>query len=156
MVFLCFIPYIIVISLIKKDRIHIQDLCAILGRFSLAYLTVAVPYISRSKTMEDKVARYSIGWIAPLPLELTAAKAVLDEDHGDIHVGDYIYHGGRIGKHHVVMAVQPKMARMRPQISLLGYVLRSETLSISSLLGSEAEYPVMVPPVRSLILYLEM
>jgi nucleoside phosphorylase len=59
--------------------------------------------------MEEGVAQYSIGWIAPLPLELTAAKAMLDEDHGDIHVGGYIYHGGRIGNHNVVMAVQPKM-----------------------------------------------
>jgi len=59
--------------------------------------------------MEEEIARYSIGWIAPLPLELIAAKAVLDEDHGDIHVGDDIYHGGKIGKHNVVMAVQPKM-----------------------------------------------
>ncbi|KAF2189292.1 hypothetical protein K469DRAFT_62625 [Zopfia rhizophila CBS 207.26] len=59
--------------------------------------------------MEDKVARYSIGWIAPLPLELKAAKAVLDEDHGDIHVDGYIYHGGEIGKHNIVMAVQSKM-----------------------------------------------
>ncbi|OCK78068.1 purine and uridine phosphorylase, partial [Lepidopterella palustris CBS 459.81] len=56
-----------------------------------------------------EVTRYSVGWIAPLPLELTAAKAVLDEDYGDIHVGDYIYHGGRIGQHDIVMAVQPKM-----------------------------------------------
>ncbi|KAF2179935.1 purine and uridine phosphorylase [Zopfia rhizophila CBS 207.26] len=55
------------------------------------------------------VARYSIGWIAPLPLELTAAKAVLDEDHGDIHVDGYIYHGGEIGKQNIVMAVQSKM-----------------------------------------------
>lgn len=59
--------------------------------------------------MEDEVARYTIGWIAPLPLELIAAKAVLDEYHGDIHIDEYIYHGGRIGKHNVVMAVQPKM-----------------------------------------------
>jgi len=59
--------------------------------------------------MEGEVARYSIGWIAPLPLELIAAKAVLDKDHGDIHVDGYIYHGGEIGKHNIVMAVQSRM-----------------------------------------------
>ncbi|KAF2260940.1 purine and uridine phosphorylase [Lojkania enalia] len=57
----------------------------------------------------DDVARYSIGWIAPLPLKLVAAKAVLDDNYGDIHVDGFIYHGGRIGKHNVVMAVQSKM-----------------------------------------------
>ena len=53
--------------------------------------------------------RYTIGWIAPLALELIAARAILDEDHQDIHVNEYNYHGGRIGQHYVVMAVQPKM-----------------------------------------------
>ncbi|KAF7508093.1 hypothetical protein GJ744_009675 [Endocarpon pusillum] len=76
------------------------------------------------------VARYSIGWIAPLPLELTAAKAVLDEDYGDIHVDGYIYHGGRLGQHNIVMAVQPKMgndaasdlaARMRAAFKNIEY-----------------------------------
>ncbi|KAF2793702.1 purine and uridine phosphorylase, partial [Melanomma pulvis-pyrius CBS 109.77] len=80
--------------------------------------------------MEDQPARYTIGWIAPLPLELTAAKAVLDEDHGDIHADGYIYHGGKIGKHNVVMAVQPKMgtdaasdlaARVRATFKNVGY-----------------------------------
>lgn len=52
-------------------------------------------------------ARYTIGWVAPLPLELTAAKAVLDEDHGDIQVDSYSYHGGKIGQHYIMMAVQP-------------------------------------------------
>lgn len=57
----------------------------------------------------SKIDRYTIGWIAPLALELIAAKAMLDEDHQEIHVNEYNYHGGRIGQHYVVMAVQPKM-----------------------------------------------
>ena len=56
-----------------------------------------------------KIDRYTVGWIAPLALELIAAIAMLDEDHDDIHVNEYNYHGGRIGQHYVVMAVQPKM-----------------------------------------------
>jgi nucleoside phosphorylase len=56
-----------------------------------------------------ETTQYSVGWIAPLPLELTAARAVLDEDYGAIHVGNYSYHGGRIGQHNIVMAVQPKI-----------------------------------------------
>ncbi|KAI9658394.1 MAG: hypothetical protein M1821_002527 [Bathelium mastoideum] len=57
----------------------------------------------------DNTARYSIGWIAPLPLELIAAKAMVDEDYNDIPVGEYTYHGGKMGEHYVVMAVQPRM-----------------------------------------------
>ncbi|KAH8723832.1 hypothetical protein GQ44DRAFT_773708 [Phaeosphaeriaceae sp. PMI808] len=79
-----------------------------------------------------EVTRYSIGWIAPLPLELTAARAVLDEDYGDIHVDDYCYHGGRIGQHNIVMAVQPQMgtdaasdlaARMRAAFRNIQYFM---------------------------------
>ena len=55
------------------------------------------------------VSQYTIGWIAPLALELTAARAMLDEDFGSTSVDEYTYHGGRIGQHHVVMAVQPRM-----------------------------------------------
>lgn len=53
--------------------------------------------------------KYTIGWIAPLPLEFTAAIAMLDEEHGDIHVNGDGYCGGRIGQHNVVMAVQPNI-----------------------------------------------
>ncbi|KAI9692697.1 MAG: hypothetical protein M1820_009448 [Bogoriella megaspora] len=56
-----------------------------------------------------EASRYTVGWIAPLALEFTAARAMLDEDHKNIYVDDYTYHGGKIGEHYVVMAVQPKM-----------------------------------------------
>lgn len=56
-----------------------------------------------------KPDQYTIGWIAPLPLEFTAAIAMLDEEHGDIHVNEDGYCGGRIGQHNVVMAVQPNI-----------------------------------------------
>jgi nucleoside phosphorylase len=54
-------------------------------------------------------ASYTIGWIAPLSLELTAAMAMLDEVYVDMHVDGYIFHGGRIGQHNLVLAVQPRM-----------------------------------------------
>lgn len=56
-----------------------------------------------------KTDQYTIGWIAPLALELTAAIAMLDEKHEDIHVNENAYPGGRIGQHNVVMAVQPRI-----------------------------------------------
>ena len=80
----------------------------------------------------EKRRRYSVGWIAPLPLELTAAKAVLDEDYVEMCVHKYIYYGGRIGSHNIVMAVQPRMgtdaasdlaARMREAFRGVEYFL---------------------------------
>lgn len=55
---------------------------------------------------------YTIGWICALPLELTAGRAVLDEEHGQLlqpqdHNDHNTYTLGRIGKHNVVMACLP-------------------------------------------------
>lgn len=59
---------------------------------------------------------YTVGWIAPIALELTAAVALLDTSMLDeedrtltVPEDDTIYSVGRIGKHYVVMVVCPKM-----------------------------------------------
>ncbi|KAI4143649.1 MAG: hypothetical protein LQ341_002861 [Variospora aurantia] len=55
-------------------------------------------------------AKYTIGWIAPMPKELAPALTLLDPIT-TIHVADdsNIYKAGRIGNHHVVMATLPKI-----------------------------------------------
>ncbi|KAF4829806.1 hypothetical protein CGCSCA4_v014517 [Colletotrichum siamense] len=57
------------------------------------------------------LSKYTIGWICAIDTEYTAARAFLDEDHGSadaIPVHDHnAYTLGRIGKHHVVIAVLP-------------------------------------------------
>jgi nucleoside phosphorylase len=50
--------------------------------------------------------RYTVGWIAPLPLELTAARSALEQEYGPIYAGKYSYYGGKIGAHNVVIGVQ--------------------------------------------------
>ena len=52
---------------------------------------------------------YTVAWICALGLELTAAKAMLDEDHEDldIHNDDNAYILGRIGRHNIVIATLP-------------------------------------------------
>jgi nucleoside phosphorylase len=52
---------------------------------------------------------YTVGWIAPLPLEQIAARSALDQEHGLVPSGGYIYIGGMIGSHNVVIGVQSKM-----------------------------------------------
>ncbi|KAF4816976.1 Ankyrin-1 [Colletotrichum siamense] len=58
-------------------------------------------------------APYTIGWICALPLEQTAAIAMLDEIHDNIQVSKALndcntYTLGSIGKHNVVVACLPK------------------------------------------------
>lgn len=60
--------------------------------------------------------QYTVGWIAPISLELTAATAILDtsmldEEDQTLYVpgDDTIYNVGKIGKHYVVMVVCPAM-----------------------------------------------
>jgi len=53
--------------------------------------------------------QYTVGWIAPLPLELTAARSALEPEYGRIHADGYNYYGGRIGTHEVVLGVQSRM-----------------------------------------------
>ncbi|KAF2200072.1 purine and uridine phosphorylase, partial [Delitschia confertaspora ATCC 74209] len=75
---------------------------------------------------------YTIGWIAPLALKLTAAKALRDGVHGNIHIDGYIYYGRRIREHNVIMAAQPEMgtdaasdlaARMRAAFKNIEYFM---------------------------------
>ncbi|KAL8758831.1 MAG: hypothetical protein Q9199_001181 [Rusavskia elegans] len=55
-------------------------------------------------------AKYTIGWIAPMPIELTPALALLDRITTLYVVNDSnIYQAGRIGDHHVVMVTLDKI-----------------------------------------------
>ena len=45
-------------------------------------------------------SRYTVGWIAPLPLELTAAVRMLEDPTTmEVPDDDVLYHVGRIGSH---------------------------------------------------------
>lgn len=53
---------------------------------------------------------YTIGWISALPLEMAAAKAMLDETHGSLPTPDSdhnTYHLGEIGHHRIAIACLP-------------------------------------------------
>jgi nucleoside phosphorylase len=54
---------------------------------------------------------YTVGWVCALPIELAAAKRMLDDKDEKLHCGandTNIYTLGRIGKHNVVMTCLPK------------------------------------------------
>ncbi|KFA70622.1 hypothetical protein S40285_09276 [Stachybotrys chlorohalonatus IBT 40285] len=55
--------------------------------------------------------RFTIGWISPLPLEMEAARLVLDEEYPqeEVQYQNTFYLGGRMGKHEVVIGVQRKI-----------------------------------------------
>ncbi|KAK6519299.1 hypothetical protein TWF281_003134 [Arthrobotrys megalospora] len=54
---------------------------------------------------------YTIGWICALPIEMAAARLMLDENHGkpqeQHHSDNNIYHLGSIGQHNIVIACLP-------------------------------------------------
>ena len=57
------------------------------------------------------IEEYQVGWVCALPKEMTAARAMLDEEHepfdSDIAGDNNSYVVGRVGKHNVVMACLP-------------------------------------------------
>ncbi|KAM0258178.1 hypothetical protein ACHAQJ_003946 [Trichoderma viride] len=60
----------------------------------------------------EKISResYTVGWICALPLELTAARAMLDYEHADLDadpIDSNTYTFGTIGRHNVVIACLP-------------------------------------------------
>jgi nucleoside phosphorylase len=52
---------------------------------------------------------YTIGWVCALPVELAAAKKMLDEQHEDLEQDEHnnLYTLGRVGGHNVVLACLP-------------------------------------------------
>jgi nucleoside phosphorylase len=53
---------------------------------------------------------YTIGWVCALPVELAAAKAMLDEEHHNVHTGidnENLYCMGSIAGHNVVIGCLP-------------------------------------------------
>ena len=51
---------------------------------------------------------YTIGWVCALPVELAAAKALLDEEHGDASVNhNNVYCMGSTAGHNVVIVCLP-------------------------------------------------
>ncbi|OSS51160.1 hypothetical protein B5807_04630 [Epicoccum nigrum] len=50
---------------------------------------------------------YTIGWIRTLSLELAAAGAMLDEEHGEVQEGDSLYALGAMGGYNVVIGYLP-------------------------------------------------
>lgn len=56
---------------------------------------------------------FTVGWIAAIPIELTAARGMLDEDYGEHHLkqnknDNNIYHLGKIGDHKVAITCLKK------------------------------------------------
>lgn len=51
--------------------------------------------------------KYTVGWVSALPIELAAAKVMLDEEHRTETDGSALYTLGRIGEHNVVLGCLP-------------------------------------------------
>jgi nucleoside phosphorylase len=76
---------------------------------SVRYIRNLSPYAPGSLSAMFKHEDYRVAWICPMPIELAAAKAMLDEYHPPLSCpGDNnSYEFGRIGEHNVVIASLP-------------------------------------------------
>ncbi|KAF9875712.1 hypothetical protein CkaCkLH20_06644 [Colletotrichum karsti] len=68
-------------------------------------------YSYNSDEFETQRDQYSVGWLCALPIEQTAAKAMLDEEHPELPNppnDNNAYTLGSVGKHNVVIVCLPK------------------------------------------------
>ena len=76
---------------------------------------------------------YTVGWVCALPVELAAAKEMLDEEHETLHhdANDMnIYSLGRIGEHNVVIACLPQGQTGTNSASAVAVQMKSAFTSI--------------------------
>ncbi len=75
--------------------------------------------------------QYTVGWICALPLEMTAASVMLDNEHGSTQGQDRtdqnIYLLGEIQDHNVVIACLPNVAGTASAATVAAQMLRSFT-----------------------------
>ncbi|CAG8426705.1 unnamed protein product [Penicillium salamii] len=96
---------------------------------------------------------FQIGWICALPIELAAAKEMLDEKFGNPDVQDpadsNVYTLGRIGKHHVVIACLSEYGTTSAT-TVANHMIRtfSESLHIGLMVGVGGAIPSASHDIR--------
>ncbi|KAL2841346.1 Pfs domain protein [Aspergillus pseudodeflectus] len=98
-------------------------------------------------------AEFSVGWICALPLEIAAAKAMLDEIYGNLQVqpnDQNAYTLGRIGEHNVVIACLPSGQYGIASASTVAMQLLSsfQSVTIGLLVGIGGGIPLQEVDVR--------
>jgi hypothetical protein len=94
-----------------------------------------------------KNQEYTVGWICALPLEMAAARAMLDEPHGrpqEQHKSDQnTYYLGRIGQHNVVVACLPSGVYGTTSTATVAVQMLSsfESIRIGLMVGIGGEVP---------------
>ncbi|KAH7129683.1 putative kinesin, partial [Dactylonectria estremocensis] len=77
---------------------------------------------------------YTVGWVCALPIELAAAKVILDEDHEDLPQDDpndtNLYTLGRIGDHNVVIACLPAGQTGNNNATAVAVLMKSKFKSV--------------------------
>ncbi|KAF2185997.1 hypothetical protein K469DRAFT_574669 [Zopfia rhizophila CBS 207.26] len=76
---------------------------------------------------------YTVGWICALPIEMAAAKAILDDHHDGLPLRSHdrnIYALGRIGSHNVVLACLPAGVTGTTSAAVVANQMRSDFTSI--------------------------
>lgn len=97
---------------------------------------------------------YTVGWVCAVPIELTAAGEMLDEEHGDVlyqrYNGTNLYTLGRIHEHNVVIACLPAGQMGISSAATVATQMKSEFTSIrfSLLVGIGGGVPTNETDIR--------
>lgn len=74
--------------------------------------------------------KYTVGWVSALPIELAAAKVMLDEEHGTETGGSALYTLGRIGDHNVVLGCLPAGQMGTSSAAVVGTLMKEKYKAI--------------------------
>ncbi|PYH93218.1 purine and uridine phosphorylase [Aspergillus ellipticus CBS 707.79] len=90
---------------------------------------------------------YTIGWICALPKELTAARAMLDEEHKSLptpHNNPSIYIFGSIGGHNIVLVCLPNTGTTAAAIAAASMLLTFQSIKFGLIVGIGGGIPPKV------------
>lgn len=98
-----------------------------------------------------KRADYTVGWICTLPIELSAAQALLDERHDNLRKeagDDNHYCLGRIGCHNIVLACLPEKGNNSAATVAKDMMRSYKSLKLNLLVGIAAGAPRQSNDIR--------
>jgi len=93
-------------SPLRRVSIHKLQLSVANPFLLQSMIEMADDFTTSLKRPRPRAEDFTVAWICALPVELTAAEAMLDDDYEDIN-DDPQYKLGRIGRHNVVIVCLP-------------------------------------------------
>lgn len=94
--------------------------------------------------------KYTVGWVSALPVELAAAKVMLDEEYCTETDGSALYTLGRIGDHNVVLGCLPAGQMGTNSAAVVGTLMKAryKAIKFGLMVGIEGGVPSAESDIR--------